>query len=94
MVDRKRVALEALGADHLTIRELWERMKTELPDCQFYATDVRPLVMRLLGDEKVGRDGERWRNKTRYRYFVSAGSKARIVDLERRFHETNGEEGA
>jgi hypothetical protein len=71
MHERAQLALEVLGGDRLTVRELYERVKAELPDeARIYETDVR-YVVRLYAARALDRKGEHWRKGTgvRYRYF-------------------------
>ena len=77
MHERERLALEMLGTDRLTIRELYGRMKPRVPaDASFHESDIRPLVARLYKAGQLDRQGERYRkgNSVRYRYFRLASA--------------------
>ena len=50
--ERDRILLQVLGEDRLTIRELVEPMRAELPHCDLYESHVRPVVMRLFKEAR------------------------------------------
>jgi hypothetical protein len=93
-VDRDRIALELIGDDRLIIRELCYRFGERLPDCNIYEGYVRPIVYRLLAAGELVREPEpRVPGGTaiRYRYHRNTDLSGDIADLDRTFHDEQGE---
>jgi hypothetical protein len=88
--ERDRILLEVLGEDRLTIRELTERMRSELPRCDLYESHVGRLVGRLFKEAReLDRAADpRKKGRPRYLYF-RRGLEGPIADLERTFHESD-----
>jgi hypothetical protein len=85
MYERERIALEALAEKQLTINELAERINEAQPELRVYEGDIRSLVYRMRDANELDRRGERWRNKTRYRYFRRTRLEGTIAELDQAF---------
>lgn len=92
--ERERLVLEALRDDSLTMLELLERMRAELPEFDLYDSKIRPLVTGLVkGGELDRRPDPRWNGRVRWLYFRARDLKGPIADLERAFHDDQNEAG-
>jgi hypothetical protein len=93
LVEREREALQLLGDDRLTIKEITERFNEAHPEPDIpiiFDTDVRPLMYRLLHAREVDRKAEPrvpGGKAVRHRYFRRQTLEGPIVDLERTFRE-------
>jgi hypothetical protein len=85
--ERRRLALDTLGDAALTVRELLDRMRAAAPELAdaLHESNTRRLLTDLVTRGEVHREGERWKNRTRYRYRRAAELRGPIADLDRQF---------
>lgn len=89
--ERQRLALNALGDKRLCAREIFERVAAELPDADFYRSDIDPVLRALLDAREVDREAEDWQSRKRWRYFARRELDGPIADLERAFTQPDDE---
>jgi hypothetical protein len=82
---RERLLLDVLGDELVTIGELTQRMRDQLP--LLVQSEVAYLVKCLFTSGQLDRVPEQFRGRVRYRYFRKHKLDGPIAELERAFHD-------
>jgi hypothetical protein len=91
LATRHRLILGVLGDRQLTIREICEGLNALRDDWTVYLSHVQATVTRLHARGDLARVPSRANGRRAHRYFHASTLTGPIVDLDRAFHETDGD---
>lgn len=88
---RHRLVLTVLGDRQLTIREICEGLNDLRDDWTVYLSHVTSTVTRLHTRGELARLPDRTSGRLAYRYFHPTSLTGPIADLDRAFHDGDGD---